>query len=55
MTISCQTRRTVCAGPVENTVCFTTLRIHGSASVCLASSTGVLDSVVVSVPELIKE
>ena len=53
--ISCQTRRAVWLMPVANTVCLTTLRIHGSESVCLTSSAGVFASVLDSVPELISE
>ena len=55
VTISCQIRRADCVIPADNTVCLTTLRIQGSERVCFASSTGVFDSVLISVPELMSE
>ena len=55
VTISCQIRRADWVIPADRTVCLTTLRIQGSWSVCFASSTGVLASVLISVPELISE
>ena len=41
--------------PVAKTVCLMTCLIQGSEKVCLASSMGVFESVLSSVPELISE